>query len=272
MEYAGKRACFYTLTKANRRRRKRRNQRKQPNENAEGNPKKTAAGRERRLEPTLEQPHGRLPTLRKEGEKRRGHGRGIAASARPTERDVTSPAKQHQKSMPNAGRKRPCTKQSRHCRKNKSMVAMDVTNDEHTELEIARKEANNMRCKVPEMTTGAVKRRIRVLKAGAAPGPKGLRNNHIRAIAAAGGLRAIARWIAAWTKGKQGHQEMKAWNAALIVPLDRDGTRVRPIALTEALVKLAQGALMMERIHRKLRMNAEPTCLSPKRSRMRACR
>ena len=51
---------------------------------------------------------------------------------------------------------------------------------------------------------------------------------------------------------------MKAWNAALIVPLDRDGTRVRPIALTEALVKLAQGTLM-ERIHRKLRKNAEPS-------------
>ena len=51
---------------------------------------------------------------------------------------------------------------------------------------------------------------------------------------------------------------MKAWNAALIVPHDRDGTRVRSIALTEALVKLAQGTLM-ERTHRKLRTNAEPS-------------
>ena len=51
---------------------------------------------------------------------------------------------------------------------------------------------------------------------------------------------------------------MKAWNAAVIVPLDRDGIRVRPIAVTEALVMLAQGTLM-ERIHRKLRKNAEPS-------------
>ena len=79
------------------------------------------------------------------------------------------------------------------------------------------------------------------------------------AIAAApGGLRAVAAWMAAWTKGKQGHQEMKAWTTALIIPLDRDGARVRPIALTEARVKLAQGTLM-ERIHRKPRKNAEPS-------------
>ena len=140
----------------------------------------------------------------------------------------------------------------------KSMVAMDVTKAEHKELEDARRGASKLKSKVPEMTIGAVKRRIRVLKAGAAPGSSGLRNNHIRAIAAApGGLRALTAWIAAWTKGKQGHQEMKAWNAAMIVPIDRDGTRVRPIALTEALVKLAQGTLM-ERLHRKLRKNAEP--------------
>ena len=138
------------------------------------------------------------------------------------------------------------------------MVAMDVTKAERKELEDARREASKLKSKVPEMTIGAVKRRIRVLKAGAAPGSSGLRNNHIRAIAAApGGLRALTAWIAAWTKGKQGHQEMKAWNAAMIVPIDRDGTRVRPIALTEALVKLAQGTLM-ERLHRKLRKNAEP--------------
>ena len=99
---------------------------------------------------------------------------------------------------------------------------MDVTTAEHKELEDARKEASKLKNEVPEMTTGAVKRRIRVLKARAAPGPSGLRNNHIRAI------------------------------AAMIVPLDRDGTRVRPIALTEALVKLAQGTLM-ERLHKKLR-------------------
>ena len=30
---------------------------------------------------------------------------------------------------------------------------------------------------------------------------------------------------------------MKTWNAAMIVPLDRDGIRVRPIANTEALAK-----------------------------------
>ena len=100
---------------------------------------------------------------------------------------------------------------------------MDVTNDEHKELESARKEANKVRNTVPEMTTLAVKRRIRVLKAGAAPGPSGMRHIHIRAIAAAPkAFRANAAWIAAWTKGK--HQEMKSWSAALIVPLDRDGT------------------------------------------------
>ena len=68
--------------------------------------KKTAAGRERRMELTLEQPHGGLPTQREEGEKRRRHPRGIAASTRLTERDVTSPARQHQRNMPSAGRKR----------------------------------------------------------------------------------------------------------------------------------------------------------------------
>ena len=71
-----------------------------------------------------------------------------------------------------------------------------------------------------------------------------------------GGLREISAWIEAWTEGKQGHQEMKARNAALIVPLGRDGTRVRPIARAEGLVKLAQGTLI-EIIHRERRKNAE---------------
>ena len=44
----------------------------------------------------------------------------------------------------------------------------------------------------------------------------------------------------------------------MIVPLDRDGIKVRPIALTEALAKLAQGTLM-ERTQRKLRKDAEPS-------------
>ena len=48
---------------------------------------------------------------RKEDEKRRGHGRGVAATTRPAEGDVTSPARQHQRSVPSAGRKRPRTKQ-----------------------------------------------------------------------------------------------------------------------------------------------------------------
>ena len=50
---------------------------------------------------------------------------------------------------------------------------MEVTSDEHKELENVRKDCDNMRGKIPEMTTGAVKRGIRVLKAGAAPGPSG---------------------------------------------------------------------------------------------------
>ena len=73
----------------------------------------------------------------------------------------------------------------------KNMIAMDVTTDEHKELEGARKEAIKLKSKVPEMATGALERRIRVLKAGVAPGSSGHRNNHIRAVAAApGGLRA----------------------------------------------------------------------------------
>ena len=196
------------------------------------------------------QPHGQIACASKDT----GEG-----SLRARERDVTSPARQHERSMPSAGWKRPCTTQLGQGRKKfKSVVAMEVTSDEHKELENARKEANTMRSKVPEMTTGAVKSGIRVLKAGAAPGSSGLRNNHIRAIEAApGGLQAIAAWMTAWTKWKKGHQEMIAWNAALTVPFDRDGTRVRPIAITEAPVKLAQGTLK-ERIHRKLRRNAEP--------------
>ena len=85
------------------------------------------------------------------------------------QQNATSRARQHQRSMPSTGRKRPCTKQPGHGRKKSRPT--DVTRDEHKELENARKEANTMRSKVPEMTTGAVRRRIRVLKAGAAQGP-----------------------------------------------------------------------------------------------------
>ena len=39
--------------------------------------------------------------------------------------------------------------------------------------------------------------------------------------------------------------------------MDRDGAKVRPIGLTDALVKLAQGT-PMERMHKHIRENAEP--------------
>ena len=121
--------------------------------------------------------------------------------------------------MSRAGRTRSRTKQPRRGRKSQEH-GRDGRHDRRAqgagERQERSKHTETLKKKVPEMTTGTVKRIIRVIEAGAARGPNGLRNNHIRAIdAAPGRLRALAAWIAAWTKGKQGHQEMKAWSAAM---------------------------------------------------------
>ena len=139
----------------------------------------------------------------------------------------------------------------------KNMVALDVTTDEYKELEDTRKEASKLK-KQGTRDDNRSGSNSRSQSWSCTRSQRTQKQPHHSNRSSTLRLRALTAWTAAWTKGKQGHQEMKARSAAMIVPLDRDGIRVRPIALTEALVKLAQGTLM-ERIHWMLRKNAEPS-------------
>ena len=82
-----------------------------PNENAERNSEKATAGGEKRIAQTFEQPSGRLLTKNVEDKETEGHGRRLATTARPPKCNVSSPARQHQRSLPSAGRTGSRTKQ-----------------------------------------------------------------------------------------------------------------------------------------------------------------
>ena len=101
------------------------------------------------------------------------------------------------------------------------------------------------------------RRRLRVVKLAAQPGPSGWRNAHLVAVAAArGGVAAVARWGELWQRGMLTPPTIRLWTAACVSPVDcgqrplepgqpADAPRtrkLRPIACAECPLKLVEGA------------------------------
>ena len=100
-----------------------------------------------------------------------------------------------------------------------------------------------------------IRRRLRVPKTSARPGPSCWRNSYLARIGdVRGGVAALARWSTLWAKGNITSEVAELWTAAIVVPVDRGQAKVgpveaprrklRPIACAEAPVKLAEGTLI----------------------------
>ena len=109
----------------------------------------------------------------------------------------------------------------------------------------------------------------------AEPGPSGWRNSDIAAIGRSEGGPAVLReWIGTWTQAMVPHSTAKLWTAATIAPLDCGPKKpepgqqmqqpcprkLRPIALAEVLMKLAESCVIEQHIERLLK-EVEPTNL-----------
>lgn len=84
-----------------------------------------------------------------------------------------------------------------------------------------------------------------MIRAGAAPGLSGLRNSHIRSMAATpGGATTLLAWRQLVATGGLDTREVAVWHGACVVALRKDaaGEKARPIGLTEA-AELVEGAL-----------------------------
>ena len=106
-----------------------------------------------------------------------------------------------------------------------------------------------------------VRRRTRVLRAGAEPGPSGWRNSHISMVVRRPqGAECLARWTRLWAQCSLPAACACLWTQAIIIPLNKDaeGDGVRPIALGEALLKLAE-AITVDETAVGLRNYLEPT-------------
>ena len=101
----------------------------------------------------------------------------------------------------------------------------------------------------------AVRRRLRVLNAAAQPGPSSWRNNYLIAVGETrSGVAALARWSTMWARGAVIADVAKLWTAAVVGPIDcrevagedglQTGRKLRPIACSEALMKLAEGVVL----------------------------
>ena len=156
-----------------------------------------------------------------------------------------------------------------------SLVAVDT--DEH---EIAR---INMQCAAVKLAAAKfslppaklVKRMATGVVLAAEPGPSGWRNADTAAIGRAEGGPAVLRdWIGTWTQAMVPRCTAKLWAAASIAQLDCGPKKpepgqpmpqpcprkLRPLALAEVLVKLAESCVIEQHIERLLE-GVEPTNL-----------
>ena len=136
-----------------------------------------------------------------------------------------------------------------------ALVAVLVPEEELRAQRLEVELAAPLAQRVEPVKHGAVRRRLRVLNAAAQPGPSSWRNNYLIAVGETkGGVAALARWATMWARGAVTVEVARLWTAAVVSPIDcgevasADGLpatrKLRPIACSEALMKLAEGVVL----------------------------
>ena len=144
----------------------------------------------------------------------------------------------------------------------RQLTALNVDQDELDSLAEELKQARGLGDAVPNIKVRTVRRKLRTLKTGAEPGPSGWRNTALIAMGARpGGSEVLTRWCRMYAAGSLDAREAALLSSVCLVPLDKGGGKVRPIALGEVLAKLAQ-ATLLDTIEKDLRRTLEPHQLS----------
>ena len=98
------------------------------------------------------------------------------------------------------------------------------------------------------LTYRHVEQQLRATRPGAGPGPSGWRNSHITLLARDHhGTDAVLQWCHVWASGSIAPWLAELWTASLARPFfkdDPDCTKIRPVLCSEALFKLASGAVI----------------------------
>ena len=103
-----------------------------------------------------------------------------------------------------------------------------------------------------------VRRRARLLRTGAEPGPSGWRNAAVQALAlSARHCPLMTRWVVMWAHGAVPEAVAQLWTGAALVALLKPSGGVRPIALGEAMLKFAE-VCILEMASARIRRLLEP--------------
>ena len=140
-----------------------------------------------------------------------------------------------------------------------SLTAMQVPEPEKAKLQtlLADHVPNLKRAKLPAKR--AIKRKVcsPSFKTGSAPGPSGIRNAYIKALALQpGGIDALFGWMRIQARAMWLADDHDMWNAAVLTPVDCGEAKVsedeplheqllrklRPLAQSETIVKLLEKA------------------------------
>ena len=134
-----------------------------------------------------------------------------------------------------------------------SLVAVPITREEEFNQRAALAEAKALSRHVAPVPHRLVRRRPRLAKMAAQPGPSGWRNGFLAAVGEArGGVAALSRWTDVWRRAMIIPETATLWTAACVCPLDAGSAavepgappkrKIQPIALSEAPLKLVEGA------------------------------
>ena len=142
------------------------------------------------------------------------------------------------------------------------LVALPIDEAERRDTGEQVRLARACTAEVPLTRMRTVRRKLRVFKRSAEPGPSGWRNGMLQLIGKRPiGCEALTRFCRAYSRGSLTAAESILWSSVCLVPLDKGGGKLRPIALGEALPKLAQ-ATLFDTIGNGLRRAFEPQQLS----------
>ena len=156
-----------------------------------------------------------------------------------------------------------------------SLVAVDTDEHEIARIKMQCAAVKQAAAKFTRPPAKLVERMAREVVLAAEPGPSGWRNADIAADGRSEGGPAVLReWIGTWTRAMIPHSTAKLWTAATIAPLDcgpkepEPGQqmpqpcqrKLRPLALAEVLMKLAESCVIEQHIGSLLN-GMEPTNL-----------
>ena len=131
------------------------------------------------------------------------------------------------------------------------LVAVDVDDAERCAQTVAAMRARALHAARPPLRMKHFRFRVWRLKRVASPRPSGWRNTNVQAVARArGGMQLLMQWVMLWARAKATPDLAETWTATLVHPIDCGDARtapgeparrkLRPIACSEALVKLAE--------------------------------